>query len=157
MLIRKARSGDVPEIARLVNQHADIGDVLPRSEEELHDVLRDFFVACSADAIVGCSSLHVMGESLAEIRSLIVAGEVQGQGLGKQLVDACLREADELDISHVFALTSKPAFFEKLGFERVPRSTFPQKIWRDCFKCRFFEACGEVAVQLIIDKTADAG
>lgn len=156
MEIRKARAQDAAAIARMVNAHADIGDMLPRPLEEVYDSLRDFFVAVSTPggdlasggaAVLGCSSLKVMGEDLAEVRSLVVAPEAKGEGLGKALVEACLAEAASLGIRRVFALTAIPAFFEKLGFERVPRSTFPQKIWKDCFSCKYFEACSEVAVQ----------
>jgi amino-acid N-acetyltransferase len=83
----------------------------------------------------------------------VVGRDYQGRGLGRALVLECLREARDLGITRVFALTLKPEFFEKLGFRRVPRSRFPQKIWRDCFKCRFFEACGEVAVEMDLSGT----
>jgi len=145
--IRKARISDITAIAGLVNKHADIGDVLPRSEEDLSEGIRDFFVADGDDGVLGCSSLKIMGPDLAEVRSLVVSEQAQGLGLGKALVVACVSEAKELGIARVFALTAKPVFFEKLDFRRVPRSTFPQKIWKDCFQCKFFEACGEVAVQ----------
>ncbi|MCC6485366.1 MAG: N-acetyltransferase [Armatimonadetes bacterium] len=161
MEIRKARIADVPGIAKLINRQAGIGNVLPRSEEELCDALRDFFVAEVKGGIVGCSSLKIMGGDLAEVRSLVVADEAQGTGLGKSLVNACLEEAAVLGLSCVFALTAVPHFFEKLGFRQVPRSTFPQKIWRDCSKCKFFEACREVAVQYdltpVLDRRIPAG
>lgn len=149
--VRKARITDVRDIARLVNRYASVGDVLPRSEEELYDAVRDFFVADEGGVVLGCSSLKIMGGDLAEVRSLVVAEESQGLGLGRALVEACVQEAADLGISRVFALTARPHFFEKLGFRKVPRSTFPQKIWRDCFSCKFFEACSEVAVQRDLD------
>lgn len=144
--IRKARTADVEQIAKIINSHADLGDMLHRTQEDLYEVVRDFFVAAQDGEVVGCAALHVMGEDLAELRSLGVVEEAQGLGLGKRLVAACAQEAPSLGVSRVFALTAKPGFFERLGFRRVPRSTFPQKIWRDCFNCRFFESCGEVAV-----------
>lgn len=147
MEIRKATASDVPEITRLINLRAEMGDVLPRPEESVYESVREFFVACGPGGVVGCCSLKIMGADLAEVRSLVVREDAQGTGLGKALVDACVKEADNLGIGRVFALTNKPAYFEKLGFNRVARSTFPQKIWRDCFTCKFFESCGEVAVQ----------
>ncbi len=154
MQIRKARTADITAIARLVNSRADVGDVLPRSLDELYENVRDFFVASDGGAVLGCSSLKVMGEDLAEVRSLVVAPEAQGMGLGRQLVEACVEEAGQLGIRRVFALTAKPVFFERLGFERVARSAFPRKIWKDCFSCRFFESCPEVAVQRIAKDNA---
>lgn len=154
MEIRSARAGDVRQIARLVNEHADLGEMLHRTEDELYEIVRDFHVACEDGRLAGCVALHVMDRDLAEIRSLVVDRGHQGRGLGRALVLECLREARELGIERVFALTLKPEFFEKLGFRRVPRSRFPQKIWRDCFKCRFFEACGEVAVEIDLPGTS---
>lgn len=147
MEIRKAIASDVPEITRLINLRAEMGDVLPRAEESVYESVREFFVACGPDGVVGCCSLKVMGADLAEVRSLVVREDAQGTGLGKALVNACVKEADDLGIGRVFALTNKPGYFEKLRFSRVARSAFPQKIWRDCFTCKFFESCGEVAVQ----------
>ena len=101
-----------------------------------------------AEHYAGTGLAHAYAsEDLAEVRSLVVAPEAQGTGLGRGLVEACVEEAGQLGIRRVFALTAKPVFFERLGFERVARSAFPQKIWKDCFSCRFFESCPEVAVQ----------
>lgn len=151
MEIRKAGVGEVPAIARLVNSRAEVGDVLPRTPDELYENVRDFFVATDGPAVLGCCSLKIMGADLAEVRSLVVAPEAQGSGLGRLLVEACVGEARGLGIPRVFALTAKPVFFEKLGFSRVARSAFPQKVWKDCFSCRFFESCGEVAVERLTE------
>jgi len=145
--VRKAVSGDVPDIAALVNQFAETGAMLHRTDDELYEALRDFTIVRLDGELMGCAGLHMMGQDLAEIRSLAIREGHQGQGLGRALVEGCLDEARSLGIARVFALTAKPGFFEKLGFRRVERSSFPQKIWRDCYKCRFFEACIEVAVE----------
>ena len=96
-------------------------------------------------SIVGCCALHISWEDLAEIKALVVADEVQGKGLGKALLDRCLAEASELGVPNVFALTYKPEFFEKAGFNRVDKSTLPHKIWSECINCAKFPDCGEEA------------
>lgn len=145
--VRKAQAGDIPAISRLVNRHAELGEMLPRDEDELYEALRDFFVAYAPSGILGCGALHIMGRDLAEIRSLAVDSAAQGMGLGRAIVSACIQEAREIGVTRVFALTAVPDFFYKLGFYKVSRNSFPQKIWKDCFKCKFFENCIEVAVQ----------
>lgn len=145
--VRKAQAGDIPAISRLVNKHAELGEMLPRDEDELYEALRDFFVASTPRGIVGCGALHIMGRDLAEVRSLAVDSSAQGMGLGRAIVSACVQEAREIGVTRVFALTTVPDFFYKLGFYKVSRNSFPQKIWKDCFKCKFFENCIEVAVQ----------
>ena len=144
--IRKARINDASDIHRLVNGYASGGEMLARSRSEIYECIRDFFVAETRAGIIGCSALHVNWEDLAEVRSLAVDTENQGQGVGAGLVTSCLEEAAEIGISRVYALTYRPGFFEKLGFEGVPKESLSQKIWGDCLKCPQFPNCDEHAV-----------
>ncbi|MFB3897380.1 MAG: N-acetyltransferase [bacterium] len=149
--LRKAKIQDVGEIQELINHHAAAGDMLPRSQSELYEALRDFFVIERKTEIVACGALHVAWKDLAEIKSLVVADTMQGQGLGKRILAACLAEAKHLGITRIFALTYKPQFFIKQGFSRIDRSLLPHKIWTDCIKCVKFPDCNEIPV--IIDLT----
>jgi amino-acid N-acetyltransferase len=146
--LRKAKIYDVNQIQELINHFAAAGDMLPRSQSELYESLRDFFVLDLKGEIVACGALHIAWKDLAEIKSLVVAGSMQGQGLGKRIVDACLAEACQLGINRIFALTYKPQFFIKLGFKRIDRSLLPHKIWTDCIKCVKFPDCNEIPVIL---------
>ncbi len=131
MQIRKATTADVEQICALVNQHADLGEMLHRSTDEIFEILRDFFVAVEDGRIAGCSALHVMDRDLAEVRSLVVSPDVQGRGIGKELVDCCIGEARSLGIARVFALTAKP----RHRAHWLPQSAslpLPQKNWKDC-------------------------
>lgn len=145
-IIRKARTSDVPAMQRLVNFFADRGEMLHRSLAQFYENLRDFFVIEENGKVVGCVALHVVWRDLAEIKSLAVAEEAQGKGYGKQLVLECLREAPCLGVEKVFALTYKPAFFEKLGFRNCDRAELPRKVWTECVHCPKFYDCQEVAV-----------
>jgi amino-acid N-acetyltransferase len=148
MNLRKARIADVPEMQQLINYFADRGELLPRSLSQLYENVRDFFVVEHDGRIVGTCALHVAWCDLAEVKSLAVDPDFQGQGIGKQLVQACLAEARELGVARVFALTYKPAFFYKLGFKEVDKSELPHKVWSDCINCVKFPDCGEIAVIL---------
>jgi amino-acid N-acetyltransferase len=144
--VRKAKLGDVKYIYKLILYFAKRGDLVPRPLSELYENVREFFVYEDKDLIVGVCALHILWEDLAEIRSLAVAEEYQKQGIGKELVLACLKEAEDLGIDRVFALTNSPEFFKKLGFEEVAKSELPQKVWADCIRCSKFPDCDEVAV-----------
>lgn len=146
MQLRKARISDVEEMQALINSFAERGELLPRSLSQLYESIRDFFVLVKDGHIVGTCALHIAWSDLAEIRSLTVDPEIQGQGFGRQLVEACLNEARELGICRVFALTYKPEFFYKLGFRNIDKSELPHKVWSDCINCPKFPNCGEVAV-----------
>ena len=146
--LRKAKIDDVPQIHTLVNSFATRGEMLGRSRSELYEGLRDFFVAELDDVILGCSALHINWEDLAEVRSLAVLPEVQGKGLGKLLVTACVEEARSLGIPRVYALTYRPDFFERVGFSKVSKDSLPHKVWGDCLKCPKFPNCDEDAVTM---------
>ena len=144
--LRKARISDVPHIHTLVNSFAARGEMLGRSRSELYEGLRDFFVVEQDGEILGCSALHINWDDLAEVRSLAVLPELQGKGMGKTLVNACIEEARSLGIVRIYALTYRPEFFEGIGFSRVPKESLPHKVWGDCLKCPQFPNCDEDAV-----------
>ena len=145
-IVRKARAADVPAIQGLVAHFALRGELLPRTLNELYERLRDFFVCEVSGEIAGICALSIYWEDLAEVRSLAVQEAQGGKGLGTALVNACLEEAASLGVHRVFALTYRPAFFEKLGFRVIDRRELPQKIWKDCLKCAKVACCDEVAL-----------
>ena len=144
--VQRAEVSDARAIHELVNGFARSGEMLPRTLAEIYESLRDFSVIREGDALLACGALHVMWEDLAEVRSLAVRPERQGQGLGALLVRAHLDEARELGLRTVFALTYRPAFFEKLGFQQADVMTLPRKVWGECYRCPKFPGCNEIAM-----------
>ena len=120
--------------------------MLARSLGEIYENIRDFFVVRQGERVIACATLHVSWADLAEVKSMAVAEDSQQQGVGTQLVEACLKEAQELGISTVFCLTYRPGFFEKFGFSQVDKMELPRKIWTDCYRCPKFPDCDEVAL-----------
>ncbi len=149
--VQRAAVTDVKAIHELVNGFARTGEMLPRTLAEIYESLRDFSVVRDGDALLACGALHVMWEDLAEVRSLAVQTDRQGQGLGTLLVRAHLDEARELGLRTVFALTYRPAFFEKLGFQQADVMTLPRKVWNECYRCPKFPTCNEIAVVLELE------
>jgi amino-acid N-acetyltransferase len=147
-MIRRARLSDIKEIQPLINFYADRGKMLPCSLGELYERVRDFFVSEEDGEIVGTCALHPCWEDLGEIRSLAVKESYARRGIGTHLVKACLQETQSLGIKRVFALTYKPDFFQRLGFQLTDKSKLPQKIWSDCIKCVKFPECDETAMIL---------
>ena len=137
--------GDVKEMHALLQYYARQELLLGRSISSLYDQLRDF-VVFDDDGIKGVCSLHICWEDLAEIRSLAVAKERQGQGIGEALVQSCLQEARRFDISRVFTLTYQAPFFQKLHFKEIDKRDLPHKIWSDCLNCPQFPDCDEEAL-----------
>ena len=147
--LRKARIQDVKGIHRLLLESpAGEGLVLPRSFSQIYSQLRDYFVMAERETgeIAACCALNITWDNLAEVRSLKVRADLRGQGLGRQLIEACLSEALTLGIYRVFVLTNTPAFFARLGFGETTKDELPQKVWADCINCPKFPDCDEVAM-----------
>jgi len=144
--VEKARISDAVEIHKLINYFADKGEMLARPLSEIYENVRDYFVVRQGERVIACAALHINWSDLAEIKSLAVMEDSQKQGLGDQLVTACLKEASELGISTVFCLTYKPAFFEKCGFVQVEKAKLPHKVWGECYRCPKFPNCDEAAL-----------
>jgi len=142
----KAKIKDVTQIHQLINYFADKGEMLARSLSEIYENIRDYFVVRQGDRVIACAALHVSWVDLAEIKSVAVSEDNQQQGIGAQLVEACLNEAKELGIPTVFCLTYRPAFFEKFGFSKVDKMALPRKVWTECYRCPKFPDCDEVAL-----------
>ncbi|MFZ3073007.1 MAG: N-acetyltransferase [Thermodesulfobacteriota bacterium] len=145
-MVRKALLKDVKDIFDMVEFYARKGEMLHRPLNEIYSYLRDFYVFESSGAVVGVAALHICWEDLAEIRTLAVKENASGRGIGTSLVNACIDEARMFGVKRIFALTYKPAFFEKLGFKSVDKDILPQKIWGDCIRCVKFPNCDENAV-----------
>jgi amino-acid N-acetyltransferase len=143
---RRARPSDARAILGIINGYSSKGLMLPRSFSQVVERIRDFTVAADAGTVQGVVALHVVGEEMAEVRSLAVSEAQSGRGMGRRLVEACVSDAKDLGLSRIFTLTYQTAFFEKLGFAKVEKTTLPQKIWGDCVHCAKFSDCDEVAM-----------
>src|SRR5579884_2801998 len=144
--IRKATLSDIRPLTELINGYARNGIMLPRTEFEMAENIRDFMVACENGAIVGCGALHFYTPQSGEIRSLAVAPEAKTRGIGRMLVEALETEARQYDLAAIFAFTYVDGFFSKLGFSEVDRGELPLKAWKDCLRCPKFQACDEIAM-----------
>jgi amino-acid N-acetyltransferase len=144
--IRKASLTDITALLELINAYAVKGVMLPRTEFEMAENIRDFLVAFDDGRLVGCGALHFYTATSGEVRSLAVDPTLKTKGIGRALVEALEEEAREQELHSIFAFTYVPGFFGKLGFEEVDRGELPLKAWKDCMRCPKFQACDEIAV-----------
>ena len=117
IIIRTAVEADLAALADFITPFVDDRKLLPRTYDELQELLPTLFVAEHEGRLVGCAALEVYSWKLAEVRSLAVDKSMQGQGVGKRLVQACLERAREQNILEVMAITSSDAFFMSCGFD----------------------------------------
>jgi amino-acid N-acetyltransferase len=150
LTVRKARMYDIQPILDLINGYAAKGVMLPRTEFEMSEAIRDFTVVTQAGELLGCGALHFYSPTFGEIRSLAVHEHAKTKGVGRRLVEALVEEAEAYELDAVFAFTYVVGFFNKVHFYEIERGMLPLKAWKDCVRCPKFHACDEVAVLRIL-------
>ena len=151
MIVRAARDADIGPMKALIDRYAAEDRMLERSEAFLRANLPDFVVADDAGTFLGCAALATLTADLAELRSLAVAPESGGKGVGKAIVLACVEQARARGLRRVFALTLVPAFFVKSGFTLTSLGRLPEKSASECPVCPKRFACDEHAMLLHLD------
>ena len=143
---RRAKSRDAAAIHALIAHYSAQGLLLPRAEEEIRRNISHFLAYEEKGRVVACVALENYGTDLAEIRSLAVAPEFRGRGIGERMIGFALEEARRREIPRVFAVTQAPQFFLRQGFEAVERQSLTEKIARDCHACPKRRSCRLTAV-----------
>jgi len=126
--LRRARATDVPAIEALVT-----AERLP--PQGLREHLGSFLVLEDGGRVVGSAGLEVYGEA-ALLRSVVVAPEMRGQGLGERLTEAALAEARKRGARRVYLFTLSAAdFFARYGFRDLSVDDF-EAAMADSFQVR---------------------
>lgn len=143
--VRRARAHDAAAISQLNNRFADEGQMLWRSPEMIALAIDDYVVVQNlAGELLACGSLKEYSPSVAEVAAIAVLPSAHGKGLGRAIVHAVEDLARRRDIYDLFALTLQPDFFSRIGYQRVDRARYPEKIRRDCLACSRRFACNEI-------------
>jgi len=145
IVIRRARTEDAEAVSRLIAVFADEALMLRRTPEMVELAIDDYVVGVTRRGdIVACGALKEYSPSVAEVAAIAVSRGVHGCGVGRAIVDAVEMLAMKRGIFDVFALTLQPAFFSAIGYQRVDRARYPEKIRRDCLSCMRRFACNEI-------------
>ena len=115
--VRSVTIDDLPKITQFIEPFVAEGKLLPRTREELEDLLPHGFVAEVGGQIVGFAALEIYSPKMSEVRSLAVSPNFRGRGVGKQLVERCVERARERQVLEVMAITSNEEFFKQCGFD----------------------------------------
>jgi amino-acid N-acetyltransferase len=141
---------DIAPLLTLINGYAGKGIMLPRTEFEISENIRDFSVAYAGEKLAGCGALHFYTPILGEVRSLAVDESLKAHGVGRRVVETLLDEAQVYGLDAVFAFTYVAEFFRRMGFEEVERGELPLKAWKDCLRCPKFQCCDEIAMVRVL-------
>jgi len=117
--VREARTQDVRAIRDLVQPLAEARVLVAKDTVSYYESLQEFRVVEMDGRVVGCGALHVMWEDLAEIRTLAVADDYRGHGLGHLLLDHLVHDARRLGVKRLFCLTFEVDFFRHNGFQVI--------------------------------------
>jgi len=119
-MIRRAEAADLPAVLALLSEAK-----LPT--EGVADHFHSFFVVDDGGRIVASAGLEIHGDD-ALLRSLAVASNFRGAGLGGALLRRALSEAHGR-ARGVYALTTTAErYLCRFGFEPVPRDSVPPRL-----------------------------
>jgi amino-acid N-acetyltransferase len=138
--IEPAAPADGPALAALLQQSG-----LPLDGLSAH--LPHTLVARAGAKVVGCAALEWYG-SYTLLRSVAVAAEARGVGLGQRLTQAALAQARQAEAQAVYLLTETAAtFFPRFGFHPVERSQVPAAVRQSV---EFTTACPASALAMAL-------
>ncbi|HEV7361225.1 MAG TPA: amino-acid N-acetyltransferase [Mycobacterium sp.] len=136
VLVRRARTSDVPTIKHLVDTYA--GKILlEKNLVTLYEAVQEFWVAELAGTVVGCGALHVFWADLGEIRTIAVDPVTTGHGIGHAIVTRLLDVARELQLQRIFVLTFETEFFGRHGFTEIEGTPVTAEVFEEM--CRSYD------------------
>jgi amino-acid N-acetyltransferase len=127
--ITPAGTEDAVAIASVLAANRNDPGLFQESATAVARTLGDFFVARNeAGEIVGCAGLHRDSPEEAEVYALAVTPQCQGQGIGRQLMQACQQHARAGGLRHLWLATVKPGCFSCYGFQPISRWELPASV-----------------------------
>ena len=138
MRIDRATAGDATAVEALLR-----GAGLPL--EGAAEALSRGVVARDRGAIVAAAAVERYGDA-GLLRSVVVAPERRGSGIGARLLAASETLASELGIDKLYLLTdTAEEWFASLGYERTEREHVPARVRSSI---EFTTACSDTAVAM---------
>ena len=117
--IRPARTSDIKGIRALIDAFALQRRLLNKETVTLYESVQEFTVAVEDGVVVGCGALHILCEDLAEVRTVAVAEDLHGKGVGRKILEAIIARAKVIGVERIFCLTFETEFFGNLGFKEI--------------------------------------
>jgi amino-acid N-acetyltransferase len=134
MQIRPAHTSDIKGIRQLIDSYAPQGRLLSKETVTLYESVQEFTVAVEGDQVVGCGALHVLWEDLAEVRTVAVAENLRGKGVGHQILDSIINRAQIIGVKRIFCLTFETNFFGRHGFEVIEGTPVEPEIYKELLR-----------------------
>lgn len=131
--IRKMEQADIPSVLGIMRPFIESGKLLPRTEQQLEQILQEFAVYELDGGIHACAGLKFYDDGQAEIYAVAVDENFSHIGVGPKLMEILIEKAKKQKMNSVFIMTTQAAdWFEKLGFKKDTIDSIPQErkqIW----------------------------
>lgn len=130
--VRWARTSDVPLIQKLIEPLVQERILLGKERVVFYEAVQEFRIAETDDGtVIGCGALHVMWDDLGEVRTLAVAQEWLGKGVGHSLLTTLQEDARVLGLKRLFCLTFEVDFFTKHGYAPIGESVVDPEVYAE--------------------------
>lgn len=130
--VRRARTGDIPQIETLIAPLVESRVLLGKDRVVFYEAVQEFRVAEASDGtLIGCGALHVMWEDLGEVRTLAVASDWLGRGVGHALLEKLEDAARGIGLSRLFCLTFETGFFARHGYTEIGESIVSPDVYAE--------------------------
>lgn len=118
IIVREAVAADAATVFAFLCPFMKQQYLLTRSIDEIEKLTEHGFLAeREASQVVGFAAIEVYSRKMAEVQCLAVAPDCQGKGIGKQLIDHCVKRARLLSVCEVMAITANENLFQQCGFD----------------------------------------
>jgi ribosomal protein S18 acetylase RimI-like enzyme len=132
--LRKATNADVPAVWTLISSvlsSYDITTNLQTTDKDLTDLEANywnrkgaFFILLNGEEVIGTVGLHHETDAICELCRMYLAPQYRGQGLGRRLLEHCVREArergfEEVSLKTASVLVEAISLYKRAGFSVV--------------------------------------
>ena len=126
--IRKVRSGEIPEVLRIMEPWIEAGHLVRRSHNELLEDVDSIYVYEVDGALHGSAGFKPFNRNQAEITGLAVDEQFVELGTGRRLVEYIIETARGAGYDELFVLTTQAFdWFRQLGFVQADISRLPEQ------------------------------
>ena len=132
--LRKATNADSPAIWTLISSVLRSYGMITNertTDKDLVDIEANywdrkgaFFVLLEGEVVIGTAALHYETDTVCEICRMYLAAQYRGQGLGRRLLEHCVREArergfEEMCLKTASVLVAAISLYKHAGFTIV--------------------------------------
>jgi amino-acid N-acetyltransferase len=132
--IRPARTSDIKGIRALIDAFALQRRLLNKETVTLYESVQEFTVAVEDGVVVGCGALHILWEDLAEVRTVAVAENLHGKGVGRKILNSIIDRAKTIGVERIFCLTFETEFFGSLGFKEIEGTPVAPEVYAELLR-----------------------